>query len=414
MKTLRIVLALVALHVCSGYSQGVKPLEGDAFAEAIEAQQAGLQDTIRSIIPATLGCFVSGPLDVSLPDSVFGYHQIRVVCPDIQAQERALEKLEQSEILPVDSVQRGYDSSFAAYPPGVRGAKVFLPANRPVMCLTWSQLRYLIWYRDNLYPCVSDLDTANANRYARAVSAYLYEASFNETDVTSPDAESFELPIETDLFAPMPDYVIEGYQNYKDFLRSHATIHTDFAEGILGFIPNDSLEFMLKALAPGAAFPNKEYPKLQKELSEFFERGGDPRVMETLTKAVFDTLRAGEYFFGVGLNGTIRFGRELLREEVKRIERETGKKAPRANHAFLFPGEPLLTAGAFFVTIEDSVRNLSEINAQSGHYFYSNIQPTIREDIAERSDYYLATLGHLLSALDSLGIPHDKILIRKF
>jgi hypothetical protein len=112
------------------------------------------------------------------------------------------------------------------------------------------------------------------------------------------------------------------------------------------------------------------------------------------------------------MNGTVRFGRELLREEVKRLEKETGRKVARANHAFLFPGEPVLTAGAFFIA-RDSLPHLVEVNGQSGHYFYSNVTPTIREDIAVRSNSYLLTLGHFFRALDRLGIPYDGILIRK-
>ena len=151
---------------------------------------------------------------------------------------------------------------------------------------------------------------------------------------------------------------------------------------------------------------------LQHEYREFLEHGGDIGIMDTLTERGFDTLQAVEYFFAVGANGTIRFGRELLREEAMRIEKETGAKVPRGNHAFLFPGEPLLTAGAFFVEVDDSVR-IVEVNAQSGHYFYSNVTPTIREDIAVRSDYYLSTLGHFFNALDSLAIPYQRVLITK-
>jgi len=111
--------------------------------------------------------------------------------------------------------------------------------------------------------------------------------------------------------------------------------------------------------------------------------------------------------------GQIRFGRELLREEVERIEAETGRKAPRANHAYLFPGEPLLTAGAFWIEADPEPR-LTEVTAGSGHYFYSNIQPTIREDIAEHSNEYVWTLGHFFRGLDSLGIAYDDVLIRKY
>lgn len=393
--------------------QGLEPWEGETFEQAIAAQNGGLQDTLRLIIPDHFGCLVTGPLDITLPDSAFGFHTVRIVTPDIQLQERTLEQLERSDLLSVTRVDRAYDTSFAAFPPGIRGALVILEDGREISVFTAAQLRFLLWYRDNLHPMLSDVDTADAWPYARAVSSYL-DAIEMEEPATPPVADSFGLPATVDLYAPAPDYVIQGYQNYKDFLQAHAAIYTDFVKGVLGFIPTDSLSFILKATAPKAAFPNKEFPKLQEELREFFERNGDFATMQTLTRAGFDTLRNGEYFFAVGLNGTVRFGRELLREEVKRIESETGKKAPRANHAFLFPGEPLLTAGAFFVHVVDSLPRLSELNAQSGHYFYSNVTPTIREDIAEKSDYYLLTLGHFLDALDSLGIDYSGVLIRKF
>jgi hypothetical protein len=152
---------------------------------------------------------------------------------------------------------------------------------------------------------------------------------------------------------------------------------------------------------------------LTREYRQFFERGGDVRVMQTLTAEGFDTLAPGEYFFAVNVAGKVRLGRELLRAEVRRIEEETGRKVPRANHAFLFPGEPLLTAGAFFVEHDDGKPYITEVNAQSGHYFYSNVSATIREDISERSDHYLLTLGHFFCSLEQLGIPHQDLLIRK-
>ena len=151
---------------------------------------------------------------------------------------------------------------------------------------------------------------------------------------------------------------------------------------------------------------------LQYEYQKFFARGGDVRVMFTLTAEVAKTLKPGEYFYGVSPSGKIRCGYEIPREEVDRIERETGKKVARANHAFLFPGEPLLTAGAFFVEGED-VPRITHVNAHSGHYFYSNVSGTIRHDIAVRSNQYVLTLGHFFRALDRLGISYDSVLISK-
>jgi hypothetical protein len=86
----------------------------------------------------------------------------------------------------------------------------------------------------------------------------------------------------------------------------------------------------------------------------------------------------------------------------------------RANHAFLFPGEPVLSAGAFIVADDLSGhRTILVANAQSGHYFYSNVTATIRADITDRSDEYLMTLGHFLAALERLGVPTGGLVLSK-
>jgi hypothetical protein len=289
------------------------------------------------------------------------------------------------------------------------------------MLVTVNEVRLKIWSANTITPFIESAhehgrphpDAQFINDYARAITDYLYSLDTGWMEAPAPKAIDYGLPDSLDFYAPPPDYVIEGYENYQNFLHAHDTIRADFAYGLTEFIPSDSLWEAMKENAPRAAYPNKEWPMLQHEYKKFFERGGDVRVMQTLTSEGFDTLRAGEYFFAVSVAGKVRFGRELLRAEVERIEAETGKKVPRANHAFLFPGEPVLTAGAFFIEDNNSGPYVVEINAQSGHYFYSNVSSTIREDIAVRSDEYLLTLGHFFKALDLLGIPHDNVVVRK-
>jgi hypothetical protein len=81
----------------------------------------------------------------------------------------------------------------------------------------------------------------------------------------------------------------------------------------------------------------------------------------------------------------------------------------------LFPGEPVLTAGAFFVEAGEAGAEpaIVEVNTHSGHYFYSNVTSTIREDISRRSDEYLLTIGHFFVALDREGISYSGILVSK-
>ena len=389
-----------------------EPLTGAEFEQALQAQDSFFQDTLRGELAGVSGCFVTGPLGGVEADSLRAYHTVRIVCSDLQSLERALERVEKSTVLHVQAVSRYLDAPATFAPTGYRGVTIDLVGGRQIGAYTYQQLRFLIWARSNLINIESEHPDSLA-AYALAVSHYLHMIDLLEDSTTPPKATAYRLNPDRDLYAPAPPYLIEGYQNYKTYLNSHAGIYTDFARGLLGFVPTDSLMIMLKQQAPRAAYPNKEASKFQEEMQEFFARDGDPVVLSTLTRSVFDTLRPGEYFFAVGLNGSVRFGRQFQRDEVAQLEKTTGPRVARANHAFLFPGEPLLTAGAFLVGDSTQPR-LRSVNALSGRYFYSNISETIREDIAVRSNSYLLTLGHFFVALDALGIPYDSILIKKF
>ncbi|MDH3890760.1 MAG: hypothetical protein OEV49_06715 [candidate division Zixibacteria bacterium] len=416
------VLVLVTVFAVSGGL--AEPIIGDAFGSLMAAQDTMLQQELGSLLRAE-GCYACGPLDPWFDsDTTFyaWFRTTRLICVDRAAVMRAAEALSNHQYHNNSPVSVGtafvvplyMPSSFRFYSNVLNGEKSdgqTAPWNADIQLCTVQQNRYLIW----LHRVASDgwflENKSYRTKYEAAVYQYLMSLDADSVH-RPPVATEFDLPALFDLYAEPPDYVIQGYQNYKDFLHAHAELTTEFASGITAFVPTvRTLEWM-KENAPREAFPNKEAAKLQEEYSKFFRRGGDPGVLQTLTRAGFDGLQSGEYFFAVGLNGTIRFGRELLREEVDRIEKETGRKVPRANHAFLFPGEPLLTAGAFFID-ERAEQKLVKVNAQSGHYFYSNIAETIRDDIATRSDHYLLTLGHFFIALDRLGIEYEGILISK-
>lgn len=410
---------LVALSCSSVFAGPSDPITGDAFDSLLASQHLDIQMELATLFPESDGYFVTGPLDPLLDHSEDVnslYHSLRVICPDLASLTRIVPVLKEDDrfgrIKAHIEKSRGGDES------GYRGVTAELRLDGqdwPVQFNTTNQTRWLIWARENIYSAAAnDLDEGDLEDYAEDVSDYLYAIDQGYLDAVEPQPDDHDLPSRVGVYDPPPDYVIEGYQNYKDYLHSHADIATDFAQGILAFIPGDSLERAFMETAPEAAYPNKEAPMLQHEYRTFFQRGGSVRTMQTLTQHGFDTLMTGEYFFAVGLNGKVRFGRELLREEVARIEAETGRKVPRANHAFLFPGEPVLTAGAFFVEHDDNDQPyISHINAQSGHYFYSNVTPTIRKDIAVHSNTYVLTLGHLLAALAKMEIPFDSVLISK-
>ncbi len=417
---LALVGCLLVAASCSIAVAGLNdPITGTAFDSFIASQHPERQKELETILPESDGYFITGPLDPLIDhsdDTNTLYHSLRVICPDLTSINRIVPVLKEDDRFGrikahIDKPRGGDERGFRGVTAEFRKGEAIWP----VLFNTTNQTRWLIWARENMFAeAVRELDDGDLEDYAEEVSDYLYAIDRGDRNAVEPQAEDHDLPPHVGFYKPPPDYVIEGYQNYKDYLHSHADIETDFAKGILAFIPGDSLERALIATAPQSAYPNKEAPMLQHEYRKFFQRGGTGRTMQTLTKRGFDTLMAGEYFFAVGLSGKVRFGRELLREEVARIEAETGKKVPRANHAFLFPGEPVLTAGAFFVDNADNgAQQIGHINAQSGHYFYSNVTPTIREDIAVHSNTYVLTLGHLLDALAKMEIPFDSVLISK-
>ncbi len=414
-----ILLILIVTLPCHTFGTAKDPIAGQAFAEFQARQVPELQKTLTKVFPESEGYLVSGPIDIRVsghPEVERLYHSIHVISPDLSSLEVAMAAFDAQDQVKVKAVEKYIDTAKHRDPAGFRGvlAEVSWGDNdHTILIATIQQMRWLIWFRQFTASEGARSPPQEYSEYSVMVSDYLFSLDSGAERPEPPEASAHGLPQQIDLFAPPPDYVISGYQNYLDFLYAHSEICTDFVRGVKAFLPTDSLLSVLIEQAPKEAFPNKEAPMLQHEYRKFFDRGGDTRVMETLTKVGFDTLAEGEYFFAVSLTGKIRFGRELLRSEVERLERQTGRKVPRANHAFLFPGEPVLTAGAFFIERGDIPR-ISRVTAQSGHYFYSNVSATIREDISQRSDYYLLTLGHFFRALRNLGIPYNDILISKF
>ncbi len=412
-------LFLFWLLACASLWAGTKdPIEGELFQKYVELQNVELQAEIRSSQTEEEGFIVTGPLDANLSaTSKFFplYSSVRVICPSLNSLEDIVIGISAIADSDFKVLSDNLENSKNDYLTGYRGALISITKDgheNIVQYITLQQLRFLIWAKQHLGNKDILDSSSNLGKYTVAVSNYLNEIDKGNLDAAEPKAVDFGLEESFDLYAPAPDYVIAGYQNYKDYLKSHAEIVTSKLSEILAFVPTKSGLERLKSEAPDIAYPNKEFPLLQEEFRKFIRRGGQMDYMRTLTKEVFDTLKSAEYFFAVGMSGKVRFGRELLREEVKRIEAETGQKPARANHAFLFVGEPILTAGAFFIE-NDGAPKIVEVNTQSGHYFYSNITATIREDVAERSNDYFKTIGHFFRALDSLEIDYHDALLRK-
>jgi hypothetical protein len=417
-RRLRItVAAIFCLSFATAQAGTNDPITGQQFARLVAAQQVDLQRALEKALPDSVGYFITGPLDpfvstwTSMSDRL--YSSVRVLCPTLDIEDSALKALQLDSsfnivenVFPTiraDGQHRG-----EVYKVVWRGDTVF------IRITDYQTTRADIWARRKVYAGFDPkVDDHKVGEYAYQVYAYVKAIAAGRFDAPEPDPTHYGVPPDMGLYADPPDYVIPGYQNYKDSLTKYSLINLDFAPGVDSFVPSDSVLTVIKQSAPDEAFPNKEAPMFPFECRDFFRRGGDMRVINTLTRRGFDTLSPGEYFFAVGITGKVRFGREIPREEVARIESRTGRKVPRANHAFLFPGEYILTAGAFFIEDNNGSPRIAKINAQSGHYFYSNVSPTIHDDLAVRSDEYFLTLGHFLESLDSLGISYAGVRLSK-
>jgi hypothetical protein len=418
MGRLSIVVLATMLVIGSALAGPKDPIVGQAFDRVVDAQDRDLQQFLESVFPESAGYVVAGPLDplyAGDPEFEALFHTTRIICATLDVFDAA-ESLAESRIAPArarGALQKTNKNGFEHV-----GRVIEFPwqeHQRSALVMTYQQVRWLIWLRGVERSRANEERREPFEKYSVAISQALHRCDgegYGWPDDTSLTAKYYGLSSEYEFYPPRPEYVIQGYQNYRDYIHRHSDIETFFADGILAFVPSDSLLDVLKGDAANIAWPNKEAPLLQHEFKKFFDRGGDVGTMMTLTVEVLAKLKPGEYFYAVGVNGSIRFAYEIPREEVERVEKESGKKVPRANHAFLFPGEPVLTAGAFFVVTDPDPR-IVEVNTHSGHYFYSNITETIRRDVAVRSDEYLLTIGHFFTALDRAGIPYRDVLIRK-
>jgi hypothetical protein len=398
-----VCLLILIFSVHSGSSD---PIKNADFENLTNAQNAEFQKELRNIFPESKGFMVSGPLcHYDFSDSIkFQCGKIRVICADAYVFDEGLKMAES-------------DKRFSLYDTRYPFEKFFEFKDSDIVDTfkleTFQSVRYDIYIHSIEGPLDAE-DNFNPQRDGpddgERMEMWQYFVQIDSGRV--PAVSDLDAAVLDALYPPPPPYIIEGYQNYKDYLYSYSEIRSDFIQGVTAFIPTPGTLQWFKDNAPEQGFPNKEAAIVQREFQDFFDRGGDIRVIHTLTRESFDSLESGEYFFAVNPAYIIRFGKEIDRTEVARIESETGKKVPRANHAFLFPGECILAAGAFFIDSNREVK-LVKVNAQSGHYFYSNLNESIKEDISEGSDHYLLTLGHFFKALDILGIPYQNIMISK-
>jgi len=395
------------------------PITGPRLDSLIAAQNLPLQSYLEKRFPEAGGYVIAGPLDplyIGTPLRSELYHSVRIICPDPAAVEAALAAVKQDSTLGVDSSMAYIHQARADDPVGYRGALIkgtWRGEPVTIQLATLQQIRWLIWARRILEGDDPLIPRGKFDLYARAVSEHLYATDRRWNNLPTPKAVDYGLRDSADIYPPLRHPVFEVELDFRRFLNLRSGLYTSFAQGIRAFVPTDSLLEMLRDSAPAVAYPNKMAVMLQQEYLEFFARDGNIATIKTLTRPGFDSLPSGVYLFAVGLSGNIRFCKKPTPEEMRLIEVKTGKKAPLVTEAFFFPGEPVLAAGSFAVQ-HDSMTRMAAVNAFSDHFFYCNLSPSLRDDVAIRSNQYVLSLGRFFRALDDLNIPYGSLLISKF
>ncbi len=227
-----LVLTLFALS----FAGSKDPVSGPQFETLIAAQNAELQQHLRSLYPESDEYVVTGPLDPFFKgddDVTPLYHSIRIICRDVLRLNETIAYAKATKLF--KKIEANVEKARNKKPAGYRGAIAILVRDGREITIefnTVQQTRWLIWAQNSLFG-PGKLDKKKLDRYSLAVSDYLYAIDQGNIDAPEPKANEFDLPESVDLYAPPPPYVIEGYEAYKEFLHDHAGISTDFAEGIL-------------------------------------------------------------------------------------------------------------------------------------------------------------------------------------
>jgi hypothetical protein len=358
-----------------------------------------LLQVLRSLLPDSAGFQILSPLDPRFdgpPGAAEILQTFRVLCPDLASIQKAIRSLKDRPDFKIKKLRPDLDQARREDPVGYRGVIVRFSDNegdKTVQLLTFQQLRWLLWSREILLTQDPKTVTKPIRSYAVAVSDYLDAIDRGNALARTPAASTFGLPGRFDLLQPISGDSIA-------FQAGVAEITTSFARGVTAIAPTDSVLAQFELLAPAETFSEPDPALFQSQCRAFFASGANSRDIKILSAANFSQLEAGEYSFSVSRDGTVRFVKNPV------------ANAPHWSqypHTLLFPEEPVLTSGTF--TIEgDSVPRLSKVSLRS-HYFYpSNTSPAI---LRSTTDHDLTTLGHLLQALDRLGIPYHNVLLSK-
>lgn len=406
---------LIALCVSSAHAQTAWDPHAVPYDSAPTWQLAAVTALNRHL-PSDSGYWVLGPLDLSvdLPDTTdLVLTSLRILAPDLRGAVRitdrlwfptggvALEELQPSDTLP-HQLPPGYPGRF------LKGTIVGERAL--VQVFTVQQHRWLLWAQRAQVAGIQDSIGGTVGRYSRAVAEYLAAVDSGRAPATAPRASAYRLDPVFDFYAAPPDLVVRDQEGYRGLLTSHRSFTLEgMAEGVLGVVPGSEFIARLEEKADGVLFLNKEgEPLLQQRYEEYRRAGGSWNGRPLLDAGTISELAPGRYSYVVDRYGTLRVGPESGRVGDAAV-------GPGASTAILAHGDPVRVAGQLSVAAGPAGgRRVSEIDIDSGEYFFSNRVMSLYEDVEQRSDRYIAALGHALRALDLGRLPRDDILIRKF
>ena len=265
-----IQLLPIWLLLCANLLAGsVDSVENRRYQSFVDKQNVELQKKLSEVLPEESGYIVVGPMNTHFLQEDFPgiYYGIpRVICPDLDALKKSIELINGNSKLQIQSSQINIENAANRPLRGFRGVILTVKFNSQeniVTIFTLQQLRLLLWTSQVL--TVEDFSDRDGllRKYAFKISDHLYQLDRGNLDAPEPKAVDFGLEEKYDLYAPAPDYVIQGYQNYKDYLKSHAEIVTSNVSEVLAFVPTQAGLERIKHDAPQIAYPNKESPLLQ-------------------------------------------------------------------------------------------------------------------------------------------------------
>lgn len=410
-----IVAAVIVLFTSLG---ALSQVSWDPNAVAYEGPSSWQQAAVAALnrhLPTDSGYFVLGPLDLGadLPDTTdLVRSTLRIVAADPRASDRvtrrlwvptggvALEELQPSDTL-AHVLPPGYAGRFLKGT--IVGERVF------VQVFTVREHRWLLWAQRAQVAGITDSVAGPVARYSNAVARYLAMADSGLATPGPPQAIEYGLDPSYELYDQPPEPVIRDREGYDRLLEENRAFSLgDAVRDVYGFVPGPSLIGWLEDQADPVLFTNKDTElALQHRYRDYETSGGRWLGYPVLAPATLANLRPGRFIYVTDRYGAIRVARTGMSGF------DMGGAA--LTHALLSHGEPVRAAGELVLSMEPGEPlRVTELNIRSEEYFFSNRSLTLYDDLEQRSNRYVAAVGHVLRGLELAGLSRDDVLVRKF